>query len=80
MGLHFGKIRRGFPAFGGSRRFFKNIRRKLGLTSKNKWLRQLKRRVKGYTGASSAVASSVPTSASTYQYQGRTLSQLMGGV
>lgn len=60
-----------------ARRISKKLRRKVGLTSKNKWTRQIKR---------SLLASSAPVSAATvssgdgYRYQGRTLSQLTGGV
>lgn len=51
------------------------LRKSLGMTSRNKWVRQLRRSLSGKAAAQ-------PTSAATvggYTYNGRTLSQLMGG-
>lgn len=58
-----------------NRKRFKKIRKKLGLTSKSKFVRSIRRNLLG-----NAVASSMPSSASTYQHQARTLSQMTGGV
>lgn len=62
-----------------NRKVAKSIRKRLGLTSKSKWLRQTKRSF----GLGKGVAYSQPVSASDlggYQYNGRSVSQLMGGV
>ena len=60
-----------------SRKQFKSIRSKLGLTSKNKFARQLRRSL-----PAASLASPVSTSAYTEGYHAdpRTLSQLTGGV
>lgn len=60
------------------RKHGKHFRKSLGLTSENRWIRGIKKRFN-----LGAVSSSQPTSAATvpgYQYSGRTLSQLTGGV
>jgi hypothetical protein len=61
---------------GLDRKQWKKLRSHVGLTSKNKLMRQIKRSLSpgSYQPANLAGA---PTSA--YTYQGRTLSQLMGG-
>ena len=61
-----------------TRKRHKQLRRKLGLTSNSKWVRSLKRSIGG-----KGVAYTQPVSASSldgYQYSGRSVSQLMGGV
>lgn len=76
----FGKVaKRLLPGLHISRKNAKSIRKRLGLTSKSKWLRQVKRSL----GIGSRPVYSQPVSASDlggYQYNGRTLSQLTGGV
>ena len=62
-----------------NRKFAKSIRKRLGLTSKSKWVRQTKRSL----GIGNSVAYTQPVSASDvggYQYNGRSVSQLMGGI
>lgn len=56
----------------------RDLRKRLGITSKSKFVRQFKRRL----GFDKNAFASPPTSASTvgYQHQPRTLSQLTGGV
>lgn len=60
-----------------SRKQFKNLRSKLGLTGSSKWARQVKRSI----NPRDLVSSGSPVSATSvgYQYNGRSLSQLMGG-
>lgn len=58
-----------------NRKRFKKIRKKLGLTSKSKLVRSIRRNLLG-----KAVSPVTPSSASTYQHQARTLSQMTGGV
>jgi hypothetical protein len=66
-------------SYGFKRKNVKNIRKKLGLTSANKFARQLKRSFRGFKSGD-VVSSSAPTSAPSYYHQARTLSQLTGGV
>lgn len=58
----------------------KAVRKKLGLTGNSRHVRQLKRGLKTFANPGSVVSSSQPTSAVSYQYQPRTLSQMTGGV
>lgn len=63
-----------------NRKTDKRIRRKLGLTSKNKFMRQVKRSLKDLFSSSTPVSATSVGSSDGYRYQGRTLSQLTGGV
>lgn len=63
-----------------NRKTVKRIRRKIGVTSKNKFMRQLKRSLKDMFSSSTPVSASSVGSSDGYRYQGRTLSQLTGGV
>lgn len=59
----------------------RKLTRKLGISGRSKWMRQLKRGFKnGFSSGS--LSTSQPVSASTvgYQHNARTLSQLTGGV
>lgn len=55
----------------------KAVRKKIGLTGKNKFFRQLKRGLKGRSVLSSPVSTSAVTEG--YQYQPRSISSLIGG-
>lgn len=76
----FGKVAKRILHGGGlSTKQYRSIRKHLGLTSKNKWVRQVKRSL----GLGKGVAYTQPVSANDvagYQYSGRSVSQLMGGV
>lgn len=56
----------------------KALRKKIGLTGKNKFMRQLKRSLRGRTGQQMALGGYQPTNA--VNYQPRTIASLMGGV
>lgn len=60
-----------------SRKQFKSVRKKLGLTSKNKLVRSVRRSFFGSNNGD-VLGGSVPTSAGNFQ--SRSISQLMGGV
>lgn len=59
-----------------TRKQFKKLRSKIGLTSKNKLVRQVRRSLSGKPVMQPTSASSVDNG---YIYNGRTISQLMGG-
>lgn len=78
--MGFGKIIKRVAAYGLKRKTVKKLRRKIGLTSDSKFMRQLKRSI---SRKPKSVVAGAPTSASAldsnYQYRPRTISQLMGG-
>lgn len=75
MKLHLSRF-----GFGLKQKTNRKITRKLGVSGRSKWMRQLKRGFKN--GFSSGLSTSQPVSASTvgYQHNAKTLSQLTGGV
>ena len=80
MGLFkINKIKRGLRHYMS----MKAVRKKLGLIGKSRHIRQLKRGLHNLgSHANGSYSFDQPTSATTvgYQYQGKTLSQLSGGV
>lgn len=74
MGI--GSVLKRVAGYGIKPKKIRQIRKRLGISGRSKWLRQLKRSISG----ARLTASSQPVSATSYQHQARTLSQLTGGV